>query len=110
MLLTLLEPDAGVFSVPSKVLTYLCAGRAMVAAIPPQNLAARIIERSGAGAVAAPGDVDAFVAATLDLLTSPERRDTAAASARAFAEATFDIGTICDSFEAVLDRAARSAH
>ena len=45
VLIAILEPDAGVFSVPSKVLSYHCAGRPILAAIPAENLAARIIER-----------------------------------------------------------------
>lgn len=108
VLLALLEPRAGAYSVPSKVLTYLCAGRAVVAAVPPENLAARVIERSGAGVVVAPGDIDGFVDATLQLLASPNRRRAAAADARSFAEAAFEITSICSSFEAVLDRAVRA--
>src|SRR5207248_6252540 len=46
VLLTLLEPAAGRFSVPSKILSNLCAGRAQVAALPSENLAARTIARS----------------------------------------------------------------
>ena len=53
-LVALLEPSAGTFSVPSKVLSYLCAGRPILAAIPPENLAARTIERSGSGLVVPP--------------------------------------------------------
>ena len=42
ILLTLLDADAGAFSVPSKVLSYLCAGRALLAAVPSDNLAAEV--------------------------------------------------------------------
>ena len=51
VLVAILEPDAGVFSVPSKVLTYLCAGKPLLAAMPAENLAARTIKRAGAGSV-----------------------------------------------------------
>ena len=71
VLLVLLEPDAGVFSVPSKVLTYHCAGRAILGAIPGENLAARTIESNGAGVVVDPGDSDGFVAAALELIDDP---------------------------------------
>ena len=41
VLLSLLEANAGAFSVPSKVLSYLCAGRALLAAVPSDNLRPR---------------------------------------------------------------------
>ena len=41
--------DAGAFSVPSKVLSYLCAGRALLAAVPSDNLAAEVVRSSGGG-------------------------------------------------------------
>ena len=34
VLVAILEPDAGVFSVPSKVLSYFCAGRPVLLAVP----------------------------------------------------------------------------
>jgi colanic acid biosynthesis glycosyl transferase WcaI len=109
VLLTLLEPAAGVYSVPSKVLTYLCAGRAVVAALPSENLAARIVQRSEAGVVVDAEDVNGFVAATTALLASEDRRTSAARNGRAFAVKTFDIATITESFEGVLGRAVGSA-
>ena len=45
VLVALLESDAGAYSVPSKVLTYLAAGRPILGAIPAENLAARTIRR-----------------------------------------------------------------
>jgi colanic acid biosynthesis glycosyl transferase WcaI len=56
ILIAILEPDAGIFSVPSKVLTYLCAGRPLLLVVPPENLAARIVSENGAGIVVPPGD------------------------------------------------------
>ena len=58
VLVVLLEADAGTFSVPSKVLTYHCAGRAILGAMPAENLASRNIARVGSGVVTAPGDGD----------------------------------------------------
>ena len=75
VLLVLLEPDAGVFSVPSKVLTYHCAGRAILGAIPHENLAARTIESNGAGIVVDPGDADGFVTAAHRLIDEPAPAD-----------------------------------
>jgi glycosyltransferase involved in cell wall biosynthesis len=107
VLVALLEPTAGTFSVPSKVLSYLCAGRPILAAIPPQNLAARTIERAGAGLVVSPTDEEAFLVAAKQLLVDGVVRTAAGRSARAYAEATFDTEVITDRFQQVIERAIR---
>jgi glycosyltransferase involved in cell wall biosynthesis len=106
VLVAVLEPDAGTFSVPSKVLAYLCAARPLLLAIPPENLAARIVAREGAGAVVPPGDAEAFTTAARRLLDAPGVRAGMAGAARSYAELTFDIGTITDRFEHILRRVA----
>lgn len=102
MLLAVLEPDAGVFSVPSKVLTYLCAGRPLLLAVPPENLAARIVARTGAGVVVPPTAPTAFAHEAQRLLRDPARRERMSHNARAYAEATFDVERIADRFETIL--------
>jgi glycosyltransferase involved in cell wall biosynthesis len=111
VLVAVLEPDAGTFSVPSKVLAYLCAARPLLLAVPPENLAARIVTREGAGVVVPPGEAEAFVDAARRLLARPEERAAMASNARRYAETAFDIEAITDRFEAVLERvtAARRA-
>lgn len=104
-LVALLEPTAGTFSVPSKVLSYLCAGRPILGAIPPENLAARTIERAGAGLVVPPVDEEAFLLAAKRLRNEPRLRAAAGMQARAYAEATFDTGRVTDRFQLVLDAA-----
>jgi colanic acid biosynthesis glycosyl transferase WcaI len=105
VLLVLLEPDAGVFSVPSKVLTYHCAGRAILGAIPRENLSARTIEANGAGIVVEPGDTDGFIAAARRLIDDPASRTAMGEAARRAAEITFDIDAITDEFVTVLEAA-----
>ncbi|MEM6782126.1 MAG: glycosyltransferase family 4 protein [Bacteroidota bacterium] len=102
VLTAVLEPDAGVFSVPSKVLTYLCAARPLLLAIPPENLAARIVKREHAGLATTPDDALGFVARAERLLRDPVLRTKLGANARAYAETAFDIGAISDHFEAIL--------
>lgn len=102
VLIAILEPDAGIFSVPSKVLSYLCAGRPLLLAVPPENLAARTVEGAGAGRVVPPADEERFVAAALEMLENPAESTAMGRRARAYAEATFDISRIADRFEGVL--------
>lgn len=102
ILVVLLEPGAGAFSVPSKVLSYHCAGRPLLAAVPAQNLAARTIERAGSGIVVEPTRPDDFLAAGRKLASMPSLRAAMSASARSYAERTFEIASVADAFEEVL--------
>jgi glycosyltransferase involved in cell wall biosynthesis len=102
VLVALLERDAGVFSVPSKVLSYHAAGRPILAAIPRENLSAGVLAASGAGIVVDANDADGFVVAARRLATDPELRARLADAGRRYAEATFRIDGIADRFEAVL--------
>jgi glycosyltransferase involved in cell wall biosynthesis len=108
VLVAILEADAGTFAIPSKVLTYLCAGRPVLAAIPPENLAARTIARSGAGVIVDPNDADTFVADATRLLSDSVRRKRLGDAARTYARAAFDIGTVADRFEDILEDAWQS--
>ena len=100
--IALLEPDAGVFSVPSKVLTYFSAGRPLLAAMPARNLAARLIGREKAGIVVDPGDAKEFIAAAMRFIDRPLDVAAMGRKARSYAERTFGIGPIADRFESIL--------
>ena len=99
VLVALLEPDAGVFSVPSKVLTYLCAGRPTLLAVPPDNLAARIVVQHETGFVIHPSDADGLLQAADALLHDLSLRERLGQNARRYAETHFDIEKIADHFE-----------
>lgn len=101
ILTAIIEPDAGLFSVPSKILSCLCAGRPVVAAIPADNLAARTIVKAGAGLVVPPGDEAGFIGGLEKLLTDRNSRDRMGASGRAYAEEHFDIHKIAQRFAAL---------
>ena len=102
VLIVILERDAGRFAVPSKVLSYLCAGRPLLAALPADNLAAKIVEGSGAGVLVDPDDGEGLVAGARRLLDDAELRERLGAAGRAYAERKFDIRTITDRFEEVI--------
>jgi len=102
VLVAILEADAGVFSVPSKVLSYFCAGRPVLLAVPKENLAAKIVVESGAGLVVEPTDIAGFCAAAKRLIESPQLREQSGQAARTYAETHFDIHRIGDQFEAIL--------
>ena len=105
VLVAVLEPDAGVFSVPSKVLAYLCGGRPLLLAVPPENLAARIVAREAAGRVVPPDDAAGFLAHAEALMAGSDLRGAMGRNARAYAEAAFPITAIADRMEQVLHSA-----
>ncbi len=98
ILIAIIEPDAGQFSVPSKILSCLCAGRPLVAAIPIGNLAARTIQKAQAGLVVEPADESGFIAQLDRLLGDPALRTEMGANGRAYAEEKFDIAKIAARF------------
>ena len=110
ILLAILGAEAASFSVPSKILSYLAAGKPVVAAIAHDNDAAKTIESIGAGKVVAPDDNAGFVDRVLALAGDPELRKSMGANARAFAEANFAVDTIADRFEAVFADAIAHRH
>lgn len=102
VLVGILEEEAGVFSVPSKTLSYLCAGRPLLLAIPLENLAARITRDHRAGLTVAPGDLAGFLDAAAALRASETLRAELAGNARAYAEATFPIARTAAIFDQIL--------
>lgn len=100
----ILEPDAGVFCVPSKVLSYLCSGRPILLAVPGENLIARIVTGHDAGVVVNPSDEAAVVAAAKAFRSDETRRREMGCRGRAYAEATFDLARITDRFEELLSQ------
>ncbi len=102
VLVSLLDAEAGEFCVPSKVLSYMCAGRAVLGAMPRQNLAARVVVDQNAGRVVEPDDVSGFLAAASEFLDSPQLRADCGAAARKYAEANFDVERIADRMESLL--------
>jgi len=102
VLIALLEPDAGVFSVPSKVLTYLCAQRPILAAIPEENLAAKIITHNHAGIIVSPGKMVDFLKKAEEMLEDTDARKKMGTCARAYAETHFNIKEITMKYEEVI--------
>ncbi len=105
VLVAVIERDAGEFSVPSKVYSYLCSGRPIVLAAPRDNLAAKVVNGAGAGTSVEPEDADGLVAAAKRYLDDADAAAQAGQAGRRYAEDNFRIKTIGDRFEAVIDKA-----
>ncbi len=107
LLVAILEPDASKFSVPSKVLTYLCSSRAILGVLPPDNSVAEILSTYGAGQVVAPADRDKVAHEVALLLDDPGLRWSMGRAGRRYAESTFSPEVAADRFLEVFgDRVA----
>ena len=110
VLVAVLEGDAGIFSVPSKVLTYQCAGKPILAAMPAGNLAARIIANEGSGICVEPDNITGFLNAARQLRQDAALRQRCGEKARAYAERHFDIQKIAYRFEEIAKKAEKCSN
>jgi glycosyltransferase involved in cell wall biosynthesis len=99
ILIAILNLDAGIYSVPSKVLTYLCVGRPLLLAVPEDNLSARIVLNSKSGVVVSPNDTRKFAMAAKMLIEDKDLRSEMGKAGRKYAEEMFNIQRIADCFE-----------
>jgi glycosyltransferase involved in cell wall biosynthesis len=106
VLIATINPDASEYSVPSKVLTYMAAGRPILAAIPPRNLAARTISAASAGMVVDPEDPIEFRRVARALMDDATLRFRLGEAALAYATANFEIEAMARRFEDVFRRFA----
>jgi colanic acid biosynthesis glycosyl transferase WcaI len=102
VLVASLDPSAGSFCVPSKVLSYLCAGRPIVVALDNRNPVAHMVQMAGAGVVVPPGDTAAFVAAVASALRNTDLSIQQGRAARAYAERLFDLDAVAAKFIQIL--------
>jgi glycosyltransferase involved in cell wall biosynthesis len=107
VLVAILEPEAAKYSVPSKVLAYMTAGRPILAAIPAGNLAARTISAASAGLTIDPQNPSELRRLARSLIEDEDRCRRLGAAGLAYARANFDINDIAARFEAVFGHFAQ---
>ncbi|RZI82284.1 MAG: glycosyltransferase, partial [Microbacterium sp.] len=105
ILVVLLEQDAGAFSVPSKTLSYLCAGRPVLGFMPAENLASQLVGDVD-GCVLPPNEssLPAAAAWVQGVLGDPEEQVRLGKQSRALAEREFALEGCANRFEEILVR------
>ncbi|MET3962354.1 colanic acid biosynthesis glycosyl transferase WcaI [Marmoricola sp. OAE513] len=105
ILVVLLEQDAGAFSVPSKTLSYLCAGRPVLGFMPAENLASQLVN-DVEGCVLPPneGSLPAAAAWAASVLADDEELARLGKQSRALAEREFALEGCGNRFEEILVR------
>jgi glycosyltransferase involved in cell wall biosynthesis len=109
LLVVLLAADAGEFSVPSKTLSYLCAGRPVLGLMPADNLAAHLLRQAGS-AVFPPEEssLDEASAWAQEILSDPARAESLGKESRALAEREFALEDCASRFEDILRTVSRA--
>lgn len=85
--------------IPCKLLTYMAAGRPIVAAVNENSEAARVIRRANCGVIVAAEDPEALSAAVRSLKNEPELRRELGANARAYAEEHFTKASALEAYD-----------
>jgi glycosyltransferase involved in cell wall biosynthesis len=109
VLVAILEPTAAKYSVPSKVLSYMTAGRPILAAIPADNLAARTIKAACAGLIVNPDKSTELRRSARLLVDDGDCRKRLGAAGLAYARANFNIDGIAARFEELFYRHSRQS-
>jgi colanic acid biosynthesis glycosyl transferase WcaI len=83
------RPGVGAMSLPSKLTSYLPAGRPVIAAVADDGATAQELKRTkGAALIVPPGDPAAFLEAILDLRADPTHRARMSTLGQTYAETT----------------------
>jgi FkbM family methyltransferase len=87
---------------PSKLLSYMAAGRPVLAAANPDSVAARLVTEAGCGVVVRPEDPEALAEAMRALSGDAERRRTLGLAGRRFVEQHFERRAVLGRWDALL--------
>ncbi len=92
--------------IPSKLLTYMAAGRTVLAAVNDKSETARYIARAQCGLVVCPDNPDALVEAVLALQRAPALREKFGANGRAYVQQHFTKEKVLQEYDRLFSRYA----
>jgi colanic acid biosynthesis glycosyl transferase WcaI len=104
LLICTLENSASLYSVPSKVSTYLSVGKPIVCYMNPLNLSAKIVHESGAGEVIPIGDIDQLVSKIERLYKDDQLRYVMGKSGIEYANKYYNINNVYKVMETIFAR------
>jgi colanic acid biosynthesis glycosyl transferase WcaI len=102
VLLVPLDKDKSRLSVPSKLYTFMAAGRPILGLATPDSEVAAVLREADCGPAVPPDDAAAIAAAIQTLARSPERRREQGGNARDYVVRRFAKGKILRSYEELL--------
>ncbi|MGK2849435.1 MAG: WcaI family glycosyltransferase [Candidatus Limnocylindrales bacterium] len=95
-------------SLPSKLTSYLAAGRPVIAAVDPAGASASEVRRADAGVVVRAGDARSLVRAIIDLVADPAEIQRLGENSRRYAETTLGSVASLATASAIVDRLLQS--
>ena len=101
--IALLEDDAGIYSVPSKVLSYLCAGKPILMHGPKENLASRNIDKNKCGLVSSPKNFKELEN-NLSSMMQGDSIKSMSKNAKDYADKNFSAKSIEEKFKSIIRR------
>lgn len=104
VLVSILEKEAGIYSVPSKILSYMCAARPLLLSVPRENLASMMVKEADCGIIADPDNENEFIDAAKRLYHDSQMRNIKGKNARNNAEKYFEINSITKKFIDILEK------
>ncbi len=107
VLLAILEPEAGEFCVPSKVLSYMCVGRPIALAAARSNLASKLVSNNICGMVSEPSNSSELCENVSSILAREDLVKSMGVNSRLYAEENFDIVKIADKFETIIQEVTK---
>ncbi|MAR65387.1 MAG: hypothetical protein CMB83_05650 [Flammeovirgaceae bacterium] len=110
ILLATLEYDAGEFSVPSKILNYLSAGKPIMLCAPKTNLASKYISESGSGSVFGKNEERNIHLFIQNIFLNKKLREKMSNNGRNYAEKKFSINEISLRFEKIIKETLRDGN
>ncbi|MDD3581628.1 MAG: glycosyltransferase family 4 protein [Desulfobacca sp.] len=100
--LATLRPEVRTPVVPSKLLSIMAAGRPVLASLPLDGDAPRLINEAGCGVVIPPAEPNTMARAILDLYQDAERRGQMGRQARQYAEQHLSVAAVAGQLEGIL--------
>lgn len=91
-------------SLPSKLTSYLAAGRPVIAAVDPAGASAAEVRRADAGVVVEAGDAPSLVRAIIDLMADPAEIQRVGENSRHYAETSLGAAASLATVSAIVDR------
>lgn len=99
-----LLPGKGIFSVPSKVLGYMAAGKPVVASVDLNSETGRLVHKANCGLVVEPGNAQALLNAVNELVDNPQNALNMGQGGRRFLEQNYSRSHVCAQYAAFFDR------
>ena len=93
-----LLPGKGIFSVPSKVLGYMAAGKPVLASVDLHSETGRLVQQAQSGFVVEPGNPQALLHAVEQWVNDTERLNNAGEQGRLFLEQNYSRSKVCSQY------------